>query len=430
MTILLRKLLLLILFISVSNAFSQTTTSSPYSRFGIGTLQKNAFQQSLGMGGLSAGLNNPIGINFANPASYAGIKLTTFELNATGSILRLSNSTASQINRNVTLSYFAFAFPLSSKGGLSFGLVPFSNVGYKVRNASDSIANSSRVNYIYSGEGGLSQFYIGAGHKITKNFTVGINANYIFGSINQSRSTEFPVGQNFLNNRTTTSLFSGGILLKYGAQYVITNTKKNKLTFGYAGNTRTKINSKLNTTNERYTSSVSGFETVVDVTIIDSNKKGEITLPTSHNIGFIYEKPNQLLIGADFSLNNWSEYRVNDKVDASINNNFNVTIGAQYTPDFNAVGKYLKTVDYRAGISFGTSYLKIRNTQLNERAFSLGAGFPLPSSNNPLSFSKVNIGVEFSERGQTSNSLVREQNIMLNLGFVLNTRWFIQRKYE
>ncbi len=430
MAIQLRNFLLLLLMVSAGNMLGQTTVSSPYSRFGIGLLQKNGAQQSFGMGGLSMGLNNPIAINFNNPASYSGIKLTTFELNATGSILKLSNSTTSQINKNVSLSYFAFAFPLSSKGGLSFGLVPYSNVGYKVKNASDSILGSSRVNYIYSGDGGLSQFYIGAGHKIGKSLTVGVNVNYIFGSLNQSKSTEFPTGQSFINNRTTSSLFAGGLLFKYGAQYSFINSKKNKLTIGYAGNTKTNITSTLNLTDESYTSSVSGFEVSQGVREIEKNKRGKITLPTTHSLGFVLEQPNKLLIGADVSLNNWSEYRVDNKADASVDNSLTTNIGAQFTPDFNAVGGYFKTVDYRAGLSFGSSYLRVKNKQLAEQSVSIGAGFPLPSSNNPLSFSKVNVGIELSQRGTTANSLVKEQYLTFNLGFVLNTRWFIQRKYD
>ena len=91
--------LLLLVFITASTtSFSQGGTESPYSRYGIGDLQNNGFIHQIGMGGISAGFNNPSAINFGNPASYSSIKITTFETSASIEAKKFSNATESQTN--------------------------------------------------------------------------------------------------------------------------------------------------------------------------------------------------------------------------------------------------------------------------------------------------------------------------------------------
>ena len=62
-----------VLFFSVfSPAFSQD--NSPYSRFGIGDLVPATHIIGRSMGGISAGYNNFLSINFNNPASYSSFQ--------------------------------------------------------------------------------------------------------------------------------------------------------------------------------------------------------------------------------------------------------------------------------------------------------------------------------------------------------------------
>src|SRR3546814_14350167 len=86
------------------------------------------------MGGLSQGMRSPVDINISNPASYAAIRLTTFEAGLFGGVRGLSKAGMSQTNHAFGLSYISLAFPVSQKWGSSVGLLPFSNVGYRVTN--------------------------------------------------------------------------------------------------------------------------------------------------------------------------------------------------------------------------------------------------------------------------------------------------------
>ena len=68
--------LLLALIVFQARSQSTATTSSPYSRFGLGDISPQVLPQNLGMGDISVATNNFSGyynINPLNPASYGKI---------------------------------------------------------------------------------------------------------------------------------------------------------------------------------------------------------------------------------------------------------------------------------------------------------------------------------------------------------------------
>src|SRR5665647_3787768 len=59
---------------------NSSSTSSPYSRFGIGTLNGNSLGRSEAMGGIGIGTRYGFQINTGNPASYTAIDSMTLSL--------------------------------------------------------------------------------------------------------------------------------------------------------------------------------------------------------------------------------------------------------------------------------------------------------------------------------------------------------------
>ncbi|HCN85299.1 MAG TPA: hypothetical protein DIT07_17025, partial [Sphingobacteriaceae bacterium] len=148
-------------------AFAQTTTNSPYSQYGLGNIEDFSLPQYKAIGGISTGMRNTgsvySNINIGNPASYSGIRLTTFDIGASSIMSKMSRSNISGNSFNASLSHVLFAVPLNLKSAFSFGLVPYSSLGYQY-NLSDKInGDTTDVNYIYSGDGGLSKAYLGYG---------------------------------------------------------------------------------------------------------------------------------------------------------------------------------------------------------------------------------------------------------------------------
>ena len=56
---------------------------------------------------------------------------------------------------------------------------------------------------------------------------------------------------------------------------------------------------------------------------------------------------------------------------------------------------------------------------------TLGLGLPITGS-----LSNLNLGLEFGKKGTTSNNLVQENYLILNIGFSLNDKWFVKSKYN
>ena len=62
----------------ISGAVAQE--NSPYSRFGLGNLTPAQNNLNRAMGGLTAAYHNFQSVNFTNPASYANLKITTYDI--------------------------------------------------------------------------------------------------------------------------------------------------------------------------------------------------------------------------------------------------------------------------------------------------------------------------------------------------------------
>jgi hypothetical protein len=148
-------------------------------------------------------------------------------------------------------------------------------------------------------------------------------------------------------------------------------------------------------------------------------------MPLTHTAGFAFEKSNAWLFGADVTYSRWSDYREGSS-NPGLNDSYGVIVGGQFTPDVNSLNNYLKLIDYRLGIKYDKTFVKIGNNDINQYALNFGFGFPLPR--NRSSFYKINLAAEVGQRGTEKNNLVRDRYVNIHLGFTLNDKWF-QKTY-
>jgi hypothetical protein len=225
------RTLITILFAVIAlgaNAQSTATTSSPYSRYGIGTIDPILLPQTIGMGGIATAINRLSlynNINPENPASYGFIGFTTIDAGINTNNMSLSQTgQPTNHNSDFKFSHVAFAIPLSKKSAVSFGLFPYSEMGYNTQVTKKGFGSSSPVdtnvtNYAYNGEGGLSKAYVGYGFGIGKHLYIGANASYIFGDLHQYSSVEIPTLYGMLNPTIEQSNVVAGVNYDYGVQY-------------------------------------------------------------------------------------------------------------------------------------------------------------------------------------------------------------------
>lgn len=420
--------LFLCVFASV-NAFSQSTTNSPYSEDGLGLLSGPQLPQNRAMGGIAAGLRRSGGynnINLANPASYSAIQLTTFDVGMYGGINGITDGNATEKNFTASLNHLVFAIPVNKKSAVSFGILPFSTMGYRYR--TPTVIDGINIDHIYSGDGGLSKAYAGYGFQLGKHLSLGANVSYVFGKLEKNRDTESPDDLTFTNSRNQSSKSIGGLSFDYGAQYFQNLSKKVKLTLGYSGTAGSKLDASVTELSTHYTKDATGAEDVaLDTTFFNDGISSSLKLPLMHRLGFVIEKADKWLVGADLTLSQWEKYR-EGSVNPGLNNSMGIAVGGQITPDITSVGSYLKLVEYRLGFKYDKTYLNIENNDIKEYALTFGFGFPLPS--NRSTFYKINLGTELGRRGATKNNLVRENFANIYLGFTINDKWFQRYKFD
>jgi long-subunit fatty acid transport protein len=417
------------LIMLVSFAKAQSTINSPYSKYGVGNLSGGFLPQNIALGNLAYGISSVGGynnINVANPASYAQIGLTTFDVGARITNQNLSKNGVSEKSFNASLNHFLFAVPVNKKSALSFGLIPYSTLGYKFSN--DAVVDTFDVEHVYSGEGGLSKAYLGYGISFGKHFSVGVNMSYLFGNLKETRATEFSKYVGFLNSKNEINNSVGGINFDFGAQYITSLNKKTKLTIGYTGGVKSNLSTSVTQLYSRYTKDYdTGTETRADSTYFLNDVAGNLVMPANHNFGFSIEKYNKWLIGADFRLAKWSQFS-NNGVSQNLNNTFGFSVGGQITPNVNAVTSYYKLIDYRLGFNYDKTSVNINNKDIDVKSINFGFGLPLISGRS--AFYKLNLTTEIGQRGTIESNLIKENFVNFSVGFTINDRWFQKYKYD
>lgn len=476
-----RLAFILFLFVLKSSFYkAQNNTFSPYSRYGLGDVNSTTFAHNAGMGGAYIALKPdslmPIFINAGNPAAYSLIKLTCLEVGGTFVNSTFTGNNSSLNKWATNFAYGALGFPIRNNGGACFGIMPYSSVGYDLKNtvAEDGIGS---VNYLYSGSGGLNKVFAGYGimpfqnslvkfrthhlyvadslktlskgaykvkefgNKLLSDLSIGFNANYIFGSMEQTARVVYPSSIFFNNTYRERSLTLGDFTGNFGIQTAITidSTKqkdglhkrrlneKVKITFGYfmALNNALKVNYDAKVLNYILSS---GSEVIRDTVLYIADQKGTITLPLEQGFGIGFKKGERINMVADFAITNWSQFKYLDNV-SDLKDNYRVALGINYVPEKYAAGSgaFFRKLNYRAGVNYQTGYININNTTISSYAVSIGVGVPVGIGR--LS-SMVNISAQYGQMGTTSNNLIKENYWKVNFGFNFSDRWFQKFRHD
>jgi len=405
-----------ILFSSV--AIAQQGAGSPYSFYGLGDQKFMGTNEHRAMGGLSV-IGDSIHLNLSNPASYADLAITTFTIGASNTSYNLKSSQGSEKVDNTSLDYLAIGLPIAKNFGVSFGLMPVTNVGYKVQ--SGGIFNDIQQSMQYSGSGGLNKVYLGAGYKIFQGLSVGFDAQYYFGSSEQKTLLGMQDVQYL--SRSINVDENRGLAFNFGAMY---QTKIKGYDFHSSATFTPQAN--LLSTHDRNISTVTIDGNLNEFVIEDkkvSVPDSKFRLPASYSFGTSFGEIRKWMVGAQASFA--QPKKIIDGTMLSnlkYENSSRVSIGGYYIPKYNSFNSYFSRVTYRAGVRFENSGMVLSGHSIKDAAVSAGVGLPLG-----LTFSNLNIGVEYGSRGTKSAGLIKENYFMINIGLSFNDRWFQKVKY-
>ncbi len=438
-----KKLILVFAVLAMFYSPAQENAASPYSFYGIGSLKFRGTVENRSMGGLSV-FTDSIHLNLRNPAGYTGNNLQVAPFSnesrpvkfTVGGSATSSNykSDAGEDKANAaTFDYLALAFPMG-KFGAGFGLIPYTAVGYRLESNGTVNGEEATLNR-YNGEGGLNRAFMGLAYQFTPAFSLGIDAGYNFGNItNSSVAFNYDDEGELLQyqSQETNQSELRGFTYTIGGRY--TPMINEKLQLSVAGSFSPK--SELSADNKRVFATVLFNETTgqfATVNEIDEDLSAEgldkttINLPTKTSFGVGIGEPRKWFVGGEYTFLKTSQFShsVFDIENATFEDASTFSVGGFFIPRYTSFNNYWKRLVYRAGLRYEKTGLKINDESINEFGISFGVGLPVGRL-----FSNANIGLEIGRRGTTSQNLIQENFLEVQLSLSLNDRWFVKRKFN
>lgn len=414
----------------VLSVIAQSGTKSPYSQYGLGLLSDQSQGFNRGMSGVFQGFRNGNQVNMQNPASYSAVDSLSmiFDVAVSGQVTNFKEGGARVNVKAANFENAVALFRVFPKFGVSLGIVPYANVGYKYSSSQSIGTNGLNEVNSYSGSGGFHQAYIGFGYELFKGFSLGANVSYFWGEYERSVTSATTESDAYSLLRSYEAQVSS-YKLDFGIQYQTQLTKADELTVGATFG----LGHKLNADPMVVTANVSNQTTVgqADTLLI---KKG-LSLPMSLGVGFALSHNKSLTVGADYSLQRWGaeDYPQLDEsahryelVSGIYKDRHKIAAGADWIPSPMS-RRFLNRVHYRIGASYATPYYKI-NGQDGPKEMTVSAGFGIPLVNSWNNRSVLN--VSFQWVNQSAKNLITDNTFRVTIGLTFNERWFAKWKVD
>lgn len=393
-------------------AMAQNGIMTPYSRYGYGILGDNATAAQRQMGGVGYAMHSGRHINVMNPASYARIDSMTFLFDMGMDLTALWSSETGTDGKKVSsndfgggLDYITMEVPIMRGLGASVGLLPYSSVGYTFGN---TIENGSTTR---SGSGSINELYLGFGYMPFRNFSLGFNAAYLFGTTYNDSYAVTSGGSTALFER---QLDISDWYINVGAQYSLPVRRGlDLLTLGVVFSPAKNFHGHTNTFSydQSYDSAPTETEERID---------GRYSSPFTLGAGISYNINQRLLLEVDGTYQPWSKARYDGQT-GTINNRYKMGAGMEWQP--NPRGGYMHRVHYRFGGFYDRDYLRVRNNSIRTYGLGAGLGFPVPGFKTV-----VNLGLEWRHRQGSPDALIREDYLNITIGVNFNEMWFRPNK--
>jgi hypothetical protein len=417
-----KKFSALVLLLISTISWAQDNTASPYSYYGLGEIKFKGTHDVRAMGGVSV-FNDSLQLNIANPASFSKLKSTAFTIGANSSFSKFNTNEVTEKAQRTNIDYLAVGFPYG-KFGFTFGIMPYSAVGFKIENTAIQTDNTER-NIRNLGNGNLNKIYFGAAYNITKKLSFGFDLGYNFGDITTEyvESIYSPIVLQ-LRSREKNNSKINGISLNTGFLYKTKINSKLDLNAGITYHPEATLNSE----NERKIATIiyniNGAELISEENNIAINDT-KLKIPTKFSFGLGIGENKKWAIGSEltFTNNNSMTNRFGPIQNVSYENSTKVAIGGYFVPKYDSFSNYLSRIIYRGGFRYENTGLVLNNKSINDYAVTFGLGLP-------IGLSKINLGVELGKRGTTSSGLIEENYVNVTVGLSLSDLWFIKRKID
>ena len=386
------------------------TFNSPYSKVAYGYLNDNASGIQRQMGGVGYAMQNGRAVNVMNPASYSQVDSLTFlwDVGVTLNNDWAKEGDMSGYNFGGGLDYLTSQFKLYKHLGGSFGLVPYSSVGYSYQN---ELTTGSEQR---EGSGSLSQLYLGLGYEPVKGLSVGANVGYLFGTLTNTAlitNTSVTQFQRFVEVRDWH--------LTMGLQYAFNVSPKSRMVLGVTYSPKKSLHG------HSWGTAYDSQDAKTD-TIDYSPLKGNSELPHTIGAGISFSHGGRWLAEADLTYQNWAKVKYKtitgfESPTHQFNNRWKIGAGLQFSP--NRRGSYLGGMAFRVGGFYNHDYLNISGNNVRDYGATMGVGLPILGGKTT-----INVGLEWRHRTSSPVVMITEDFLNVTIGVNFNELWFWKNK--
>jgi hypothetical protein len=405
---------------------AQTIVNSPLSYIGMGELYTSDTPSNSMMGGIGVSNSNGIYSNQINPALLVRNNYTMFEVGINAELKNMQDYRQRQQVLGGNYQSVNLTVPvIPTRWTMSFGVRPYSTVNYETRSYRRlNVLGVDSLLYSYKGDGGVSKLTISNGVRIGKELYLGLEMGFLFGAINRNVGTQNLSDGQYYKVQLENQAHYGDVTFKAGAAWRKVLKNDIVLNLGATMDLSPSLSGKI--LKRFVTYDLGGLNVINSDTLVKSQDFTQ-KLPVASRVGFSIERLAHWMIGMDYVRTDWSKVDNNLGRSTVLPVSQQISIGAEYTPDFESISNYFKRVTYRVGVTqITTPYDFAGNGKYaKDQSVSMGVALPL---RNFLNY--VNISYQVGRRGLLADNLLEEQYHRVTFGLTLGDVWFRKIKID
>jgi len=402
-----RHLLVIVLMV-LGTGLATAQGGSNYSALGIGDLRTTVGGIFDGMAGTAIAMPTPYGINVVNPA-LVGLATTTrlqggYRFNQ-HVINNPDGRVLAQNNGEIDGLIAMFSVDTAYGFGITFGILPFSNVAYSVQRNLESVIDDDVITgrSEQRGSGGSSTLHLGSSVRLFDALHVGLSFNGMFGVL--TYEDDVYANGNYNSVQSSQSYDLRGWLFKGGLMWKATDW------LNIGAYVMSGPDAAVYITRRAAGVQVTGV--YYDTTQIVETTTG---MPLMYGFGLSTPVGHGYL-GADLEFRDFEALTVNVRDDAGYTTGIRASLG--FTQPGQITGSYWKKVGYQTGLSVQRLYTTFNGENLWEYLASGGISMPLGGN------AMVDAGLQVGYRGiANSQGALNEFVGRVTVSVSIGETWF------
>jgi hypothetical protein len=383
------------------------------------------------MGGTGIAIHSNNRINPLNPAAFSALDSTSvyFDFGFNTFHNQYKTDISSNTWWNMNLHHVTFASSMGKYMAFSAGIMPYSSIGYSIKQEFDDFQHGEALDTYFNGEGGVMNFYVGTSLKLRDRLSLGVTMNYLLGRLTRERRAEFPMNSDYSTVSSLENFDLKKPVFALGLQYHEEFGEKFFFTLGGTYDFKADVSAELDYKVYNTIWPYEGASLNDSVYIAPGFPLGEDTtfrdfsIPDKIGVGIALGIPNKLTLTGDYVIQDWTGQMTGEKHMTTKYSSMH--FGAEYIPDYEALRGYHKLITYRIGGYYTNYYLMVNDHQLTDYGITFGVGLPVRTLK-----SSINVAFTLGTRGTTEYNLVEENYGIITFNVTLHDLWFRKRRFE